>query len=40
MWTVEDAPDGSAWVSALLLLAVGLLVVAPTGARETPGEAE
>jgi hypothetical protein len=40
MWPVEDAPDGSARASALLLLAVGLLAIVPTGARETPGEAE
>jgi hypothetical protein len=40
MWPTENAPDGSAWVSALLLLAIGLLAIVPTGARETPGEAE
>jgi hypothetical protein len=40
MWPTENAPDGSAWVSALLLLAIGLLIIVSTGARETPGEAE
>jgi hypothetical protein len=40
MWPVEEAPDGSAWASALLLLALGLLAVVPTGARETPDESE
>lgn len=40
MWPAHHAPDGSAWVSGLILLAIGLLVIAPVGARETPGEAE
>jgi hypothetical protein len=40
MWPVEEAPDDSARLSALLLLGLGLLAVVPTGARETPGEAE
>jgi hypothetical protein len=40
MWPTEDAPDGSAWVSALLLLAIGLLLILPAGARESPSEAE
>jgi len=38
MWPAEDATDGSAWVSALLLLALGLAAIAVWGARDEPGE--